>query len=197
MAVVVDVPGPEAVRLGMALARRSGHRPILLFNGCAGENEVVPTGELRRALIEATPVLATLPLRDDAAPVFLLDNDRLSARSEVAPGQFDNRWLVFAQDFPSANFLRSRGITGVLLIQPHVNRAPQEDLAHVLRRWQEDGLLLSVTSAVLGEGTKTQPLQVARPSSFRALWQRAMALIGLRRNGAGGFGSVVPMPSAG
>ena len=53
------------------------------------------------------------------------------------PGTFDNRWVVFPQDFPSAAFLRSRGVAEVLLIQ--AGAQPQEDLAHVLLRWQQGG----------------------------------------------------------
>ena len=197
IAIVIDLPGAEAVRTGLALARTHGCRPIPLFNGCAGEAEIVPTGALRQALIEAAPQLASLQLADDAPPAFLLERGRLPAQPAFAPGQFDNRWVVFAQDFPSANFLRNRGITHVLLIQPKADWPPQEDLSHVLLRWQEDGMVLSVLGAEAGRFSPSQPLRVARPSAFRALWQPALALLGLRRNNAGGFGSMIPPASAG
>ena len=32
---------------------------------------------------------------------------------------------------------------------------------------------------------------------FRRAWYRALTLSGLRRNNAGGFGAVIPMPSSG
>jgi hypothetical protein len=38
---------------------------------------------------------------------------------------------------------------------------------------------------------------VQRPSSFRNLAYRAFALFGLKRNSAGGFGSIIPVVSAG
>jgi hypothetical protein len=38
-------------------------------------------------------------------------------------------------------------------------------------------------------------MEVDRPSAFRSLFYRALTLVGLRRNSAGGFGSIVPQPS--
>ena len=61
-----------------------------------------------------------------------------------SPGKFDNRWVVFPQDFPSATFLRSRGVADVLLI--HSGKSVQEDLAHVLLRWQQGGLRMMQAS---------------------------------------------------
>jgi hypothetical protein len=37
---------------------------------------------------------------------------------------------------------------------------------------------------------------VAKPKRFRSIWYRLLAIAGLRRNSAGGFGSVVPQPSS-
>ena len=52
-----------------------------------------------------------------APPAFLLDSDRMKAPAPD-PGRFDNRWLVFPQDFPSAAFLRSRVHLGVANDRP-------------------------------------------------------------------------------
>ncbi len=109
------------------------------------------------------------------------------------PGAFDNRWVVFPQDFPSATYLRARGITEVLLL--HEGREAAEDLAHVLRRWQENGLRMQ--SAAPLERGRISDLVVKRPSGFRRAWYRVIAAAGLRRNNAGGFGGVIPMPSSG
>jgi hypothetical protein len=40
-------------------------------------------------------------------------------------------------------------------------------------------------------------LRVNRPSNFKTLWYRALAMMGLRRNSAGGFGSVIPELASG
>ena len=61
---------------------------------------------------------------------------------------------------------------------------PREDLAHVLFRWQEAGLRI--------RGRGGREIRVERPPRYRALWYRALATLGLRRNDTGGFGSLVP-----
>ena len=71
---------------------------------------------------------------------------------------------------------------------------PQNDLAHILLRWQEAGIRILGCEA---SGDKQpEPVQVEKPNNFRALWYRAMVLAGLRRNSAGGFGAIVPEPSS-
>jgi len=72
-----------------------------------------------------------------------------------------------------------------MLIQESAGQ-PQEDLSHVLLRWQELGIRLEVYGANVGG--PPHELLVNRPSHFRALWQRALALLGLRRGAFGGFG---------
>jgi hypothetical protein len=79
----------------------------------------------------------------------------------------------------------------VLLIQEASGR-PLEDLVHVLLRWQEAGL--SLLSCDPSHAVTPTPLQVSRPSNYRSLWYRAQALLGFKRNSAGGFGSLIPEP---
>jgi len=201
LAVVLDLPSAAAVKAGLVLAE-AGFRPVPLFNGARGPTSLTIGGS---ALVDNDPILSWLilgietlsrcQLPDEAPPAFLLDSRRQAPAFNASPGRFDNRWIIFPQDFPSANFLRSQGISRVLLIQTDALRPPQEDLTHVLRRWQEAGLLVSV--ATPESAGNPQPLTVARPSRFRALWYVALAIAGLRRNSAGGFGSIVPQPSSG
>lgn len=192
-AVIVDLAGRQSMLVGLALAAR-GYRPVPLYNACSGVSAVVPMEPILDLIARGATYLAGLFLSDDAPPAFLLDADRLRGSGPPAPGRFDNRWLVFPQDFPSANFLRSRAIHAVLLVQSQPDQ-PQSDLAHVLLRWQLAGLPLHVVAPVAGAAP--QPLQVRRPRLFRSMWQRALASIGLRRNSVGGFGAIVPQPSSG
>ena len=87
--------------------------------------------------------LGNLQLPANAPPVFLLDAERFAGGSFAEPGRFDNRWWVFPQDFPSMNFLQSRGIRSIILGQRNA-AGPQEDLAHVLLRWQQGGIQILV-----------------------------------------------------
>src|SRR6185295_1584833 len=181
-------PGALSVVAGLALAER-GFRPVPLYNGTDGPNPVVKTEGLVRALGAGSQRLKPLTMAPDARPAFLLDSNRLDARGTADGGYYDNRWVVLPQDFPSANFLRSRGITKVLIIQRGIS-APSQDLSHVLLRWQQGGLLLR--SLDLETNAIVDPLVVSEPSLFRKAWYAATALMGLRRNSVGGFGSMVP-----
>jgi hypothetical protein len=193
-AVVVDLPGDYSVEVGLALARR-GYRPVPLYNCAPGPDPVVKVDELVRGLFSGAAELRELRLPPNAPPAFLLDSCRW-ADLMLSSGQFDNRWLVFPQDFPSANFLLARGIGRVLLVRESAQvRQPARDLAHVLLRWQEAGV------AILAYATQSagplEPLTVWRPSHFRRLWYRALVLAGLRRHGGGGFGAAVPEDGGG
>ena len=192
-AIILDLPGPVGVEYGLALSLR-GFRPVPLYNGVPGPSPIIAVEDIISALQTAADALAALRLPPDAPPVFLLDSRRLDGGGSVQPGLFDNRWYVFPQDFPSANFLLSHGIQSVVLGQIFATR-PHEDLAHVLLRWQEAGI--QILSCNIQSQAQPEPLQVQRPDKFRALWYRALALAGLQRNSTGGFGAVVPLPSSG
>lgn len=194
LAVILDLPGVESIAAGMQLARR-GFRPVPLFNGASSLSEVVKTFEIRQCLADTGAELSTLPLNPLAPPVFLLDAMRDGNGTQPRPGGFDNRWMVFPQDFPSARHLAGRGIHRVVLVMTSGRTAPKEDLAHVLLRYQETGLELSLLSP--GAGATVATLHVSKPPHYRLLWQRALAILGLRRNSAGGFGSVIPQPTSG
>jgi hypothetical protein len=191
-AIVVDLPGLESLRTGLALATR-GYRPVPLYNTSVGPSALVACDAIARGLSADAGTLRGIALPLDAPPAFLLDANRMTPVVPPKPGAFDNRWMVFPQDFPSATYLRARGVADVLLL--HAARDSSEDLAHVLLRWQEAGVrLLSSSPADRG---RIRDLIVTRPSRFRRAWYRLIAMAGLRRNNAGGFGGVIPTPSSG
>jgi hypothetical protein len=197
-AVIVDLPGEDSVETGIALAQ-CGFQPVPLYNSASGPNQIfgsraiVDVEPVKQLLLGAAAVLSCQNLAPDSPPAFLLDSNRCG-NSVPVPGKFDNRSIVFPQDFPSANFLRSHGIQRVVLFQGTKNQ-PSSDLAHVLVRWQETGIQISRRDS--DPGSPIQVIKVLPPSRFRSIWYRALALMGLRRNSAGGFGSVVPQPSSG
>ena len=192
-AIVVDLPGAESVVVGLALARR-GYRPVPVYNTSVGPSAVIDVEPLARFLDAGAEALREIRLPADAPPAFLLDADRMAPGKPLVPGRYDNRWIVFPQDFPSANYLLSQGIAEVLLLQTGQGE-PREDLAHVLLRWQDAGIQLR--AADVATGGQPRELRVSPPSLFRRAWYRAAALMGLRRNSAGGFGAVIPIPSSG
>jgi hypothetical protein len=153
-------------------------------------HSAVEMSALIEAFCRATTTILQTHIPPGAPPVFMLDSVRLRGTfNRLGEGLFDNRWMVFPQDFPSARFLMEHKIRRALLVQDG-NRAPQEDLAHVLLRWQEAGI--EIYSKSLAEAGAASRFKVTRPSRFRMAWYRALAMMGFRRNSAGGFGSVTP-----
>jgi hypothetical protein len=196
-AIVLDLAGPGAIWFGMALSRR-GYRPVPLYNGVRGprlaSSSLVKVDEIVAALQAVEGALVALQLPPAAPPVFLLDSNRLAGGEVASPGTFDNRWSVFPQDFPSANLLLYHGIHSVALAQESSD-APQNDLAHVLVRWQEAGIQMLASEVF--EQTAPEPIHIQRPYRFRALWYAALVFAGLRRNSTGGFGAMAPDPGSG
>ena len=193
VALIVDAAGPNAVGVGIALAQ-IGYRPVPLFNATTGHAEVLDVDPIAHYLREGAALIRDSHIPVDAPPAFLLDSQRMHPQVLPHPGKFDNRWVTLPQDFPSATFLRARGIVEALLLRQS-GRAPDQDLAHVLRRWQDAGIRITIGD--LATGGEAQPFQVERPSLFRRAWYRAVALMGLRRNDVGGFGSAIPEQSTG
>jgi hypothetical protein len=199
-AVIVDLPGPQSLLAGFELAKE-GYRPVPLYNTTSGRRQRVPPDKCVLTDVCALVEMLSTPLPDcvrntiagDNPPAFLLDSRRLRGQNKPAPGVYDNRWMVFPQDLPSAKFLNSRGISQAIVIQETL--VPAEDLAHVLLRWREGGIRVFLQDAA--EEFSLRPAEIRRPSRFRWAIYRALALIGLRRNSAGGFGSIVPLPGQG
>ncbi len=194
------------VLAGVALAAR-GYRPVPLYNAVplpVGEPLLDPLTNRAVAAVNVLPIISALRqgaeqlvqlnLPFDAPPAFLLDANRRGDGRKREPDEFDNRSISFTTDFPSANFLGAHGIQRVMLVQKN-SFEPQSDLAHSLRRWQDGGLKLERLR--LDPPSRPESFEVARPSWYGAMFQRALSSIGLRRSGSGGFGAWVPESSAG
>ena len=192
-AVIVDLPGAEAVHAGLVLAER-GFWPVPLFNGTSGPMPVVDVLPITRALVGGVERLRQRAVSPMAAPAFLLDSRRQAAGVAIKPGVYDNRWVTLPQDFPSAALLASRGMTTATLIRRDAVSIPP-DLAHVLRRWQDQGMTLRVID--LTSGQVAENVTVPKPSGFKLAWYAAIALLGLRRSNVGGFGAHVPDQTSG
>jgi hypothetical protein len=198
-AIILDLPGAQSVKWGLALAR-VGYRPVPLINASPGPTRWSPTLARRSdVFLDMDSVISeicagALWLREltlglNAPPVFILDALRTTGTQPLRDDLFDNRWMVFPQDFPSARFLAKQKIKRVVLVQTRSTQ-PMEDLRHVLLRWQEAGIEILVKGSA-NTGMPSQ-IMVAKPSRFRAFWYRALAMIGLRRSSVGGFGGFVP-----
>jgi hypothetical protein len=191
--LILDLPEKEAVHLGLALAGR-GYRPVPLYSGCTGPSEVIDQSQIIRALQAGAEYLARLSLPPEAPPVFLLDSLRGILPCPLRPGMLDNRWRVFPEDFPSEQLLRQRGVSRVVLVR-HGRQQPADDLARVLRSWQEAGLTLEVKD--LAEAGLPHRLVVPPIPWYRRWWDGLLQLLGVQRRPRDGFGYIVPEPSHG
>src|SRR5262249_25861499 len=145
-------------------------------------------------LCTGAEILKAVTLQADARPAFLLDAQRMAEGLTITQGMFDNRWKTIPQDFPSGRLLMEKGIRRILLVRREFGQS-NEDLAHVLLRWQEAGIAIFCGEKV--DESLMRPLQVSKPSNFRSLWYRALAFLGLRRGAGGGFGAWPPESSGG
>ena|SRR5437016_11537320 len=99
---------------------------------------------------------------------------------------FDNRSVVFPSDFPSAEFLKERGIANIIVILE--TGTPQFDLAAVLREWQAAGI--GIKSQVAGLSWSPMPLALPRPSWIQTAWFWIQSRLGLQRKPSGGYGTI-------
>jgi hypothetical protein len=154
-AIVLDLPDVTTIETAMQLAVL-GYRPVPMYN-CANSEAitlVVPVEPIISALSQNAPLLGTFTIRPDAPPAFMLDANR-NAGLAPKPLDFDNRWVVFPQDFPSATFLQAHGIKRVLILQPKrksimgaMAAELQSDLYEVARRWHNGGLEVLIRQTV-------------------------------------------------
>jgi hypothetical protein len=199
--IIVDLPGEDGVVWGLPLARL-GYRPIPLYNALPfPPSEKMFPATRPQCTVDVVPILAALyretaalkeiRLAADAPPAFLLDADRRIARKDPEPGIFDNRSVCFYTDFPSAEFLFSRQITQVIILQRGSNIVG--DLLLVLLEWQKAGIQLLRKDPM--EAAPPKPVVVEPPSFLQRVWYRISVALSLRRGELGGFGSIVESAS--
>lgn len=200
VALVIDLPGPASVHLGLALAGTGyRYRPVPLFNAGPPPTDgepgvaVVPVEPILAALVHGVDQLRAAGPPADAPPAFLLDAGRQKAHRDLAPGAFDNRSVVFPTDFPSAVRLAEHGIMRAVLVRERPGSIG-DDLVDALRPWQADGLRLDVKW--LSDPSPPVPLALPRQSWWARLW-RGLLRSYPRRNMAGEFGGFIPHPSGG
>lgn len=183
--LIADLPGAKGVLEGLLLAQK-GYRPVPLYNGVYipyRDAMMVDVTDIVKALHQGAGLLSRLSIRSDAPPVFLLDSNRMRGEEREA-GRYDNRWCIFPQDMPSADFLLKQGVQQIYVRTKLI----QNDLSHILLRYQEKGIRIFHST----DNDTLKELTVVRPSLFRSCIYRFQTMFGLTRNAAGGFGGMVP-----
>ena len=123
VAVVLDLPGPEAVAVAAALAPCLD--PVFVLDNWPHPMGVVPAHLTLGAALYFLPSFerdrAGRPAT--AAPVFVLDRQRFAPYTDDA-GQFDNRYMV---GLPPAETLQAAGIRHLLYVTPDDRVALESD----------------------------------------------------------------------
>ena len=141
-AIIVDLPGMDSVKEGLALAKL-GFRPIPIYNGTArqqGARATVDNQSASVALVYGAVELSKIEIKEDARPAFLTDRNRLQ-RYKMDVSLFDNSWDVYPQDLPSAEYLIDSGIRKVIV----VGRSVAKDLKKILYDYQKKKIEIYLT----------------------------------------------------
>ncbi len=136
-AIIVDLPGVESVKEGIALAK-AGYRPIPVYNGTIeqqGARATVDNQSVGSGLRRGAALLQEIEIKEDAPPAFLLDSNRMN-RYKMEVSLFDNSWDIYPQDLPSAEYLQKSGIQRVMIISDVVSK----DLKKILYEYQKKGI---------------------------------------------------------
>jgi hypothetical protein len=122
----------------------------------------------------------------------MIDSGRLAPGATRPPGAFDNRWVVFPQDFPSGSLLASRRIERALVVRADA-ADPADDLRRVLAGWKRAGIAIEILDTRAAAAPRA--LDPGRFPSWRTWAALALVGLGLRRGSAGGFGARIPEQS--
>lgn len=147
-AVVVDLPGPEAVAFAAGLSARL--EPVFLFDNWPHPRGVVPS---HLTLAAAARYQRTLVTRAGersltAPPAFVVDETRLAPYAEQGD-RFDNRYVA---KMPGADRMKELGITEVLYVSRQAPSAPsepreQDDLNDVFCAYAQAGIAVRMVQA--------------------------------------------------
>lgn len=136
-AIIVDMPGISSINAGMHLLKE-GFRPIPLYNGTIEEENarnIVDNQAVSEGLMWIGAKLQECNISDDAKPAFLLDSNRLIQYKRHV-SLYDNSWDIYAQDMPSAQYLKDNGVNRILLISERISG----DLRKILLNYQKTGI---------------------------------------------------------
>ena len=142
-ALIIDIPGIDSIKEGIALAKL-GYRPIPIFNGTDPPIGTISTTNnqiIKPLLIWGAFELKNIKLKNDAPPVFLLDQNRLN-RYKINNGIFDNSWDIYDGDLPSPKYLLENGINKIIVR----SNFQAKDLRKILYKWQKNNIKIFVTN---------------------------------------------------
>lgn len=136
-AVFLDLPSDNAIYEGLELAK-CGFVPVPIYNGTDEQENSIATlnnDEIKASLIKGAEELTKINVDKNAAPVFLLDTNRMN-RWKMNPSIFDNSWDLYYQDIPSAEYFLKNKINKIVVRSEKI----QKDLKVILYEFQKKGI---------------------------------------------------------
>lgn len=135
-AIVIDLPGPEAVAFAAALADR--FEPVFLFHNWPHPLGVVPSHRTLAAVLHYRErfVKAAARRGENAPPVFVLDRNRLNTYTD-GEDAFDNR---YAARMPTADNLKTLGVNQIFYVVESPSVGESDDLNADLLDYEQAGL---------------------------------------------------------
>ena len=126
LAVLVDLPGPEAVAFAAGAA--ASFEPVLLLDNWPHPHAVVPSHMTLAALAYYQPRFASQKERVVSAPLFVLDHARLSSYSEES-NRFDNRYYA---RMPKLDVLAKDGVRALFYVVASPAALPEPADLHAI-----------------------------------------------------------------
>jgi hypothetical protein len=121
LAVLADLPGPEAIAFAAGAALR--FEPVLLLDNWPHPHGVVPSHLTLAAIAYYQPRFETAKGRLDRAPLFVLDRLRLAGYTEESD-RFDNRYYARV---PTLDALAKGGVAELLYVVGSPANLPEPD----------------------------------------------------------------------
>ncbi|HVZ39193.1 MAG TPA: hypothetical protein VHI13_07960 [Candidatus Kapabacteria bacterium] len=141
--LVVDLPGPESIAYGAALADVAD--PVITFDNWPHPLGVVHSQETLGAMLYYAAEISEKSAKRaaDAPAVFLLDSNRLNNFSNPDT-QFDNRYLA---KLPTADKLVEKKITNIMYAVPDKSRTTElDDINEDFALFKEKGISVSMVT---------------------------------------------------
>jgi hypothetical protein len=141
-AVVVELPGPEAVAFAAGLS--DVFDSVFLFGNWPHPRGVVPSHLTLAAAAEYLPEFeSSASAARSKRPVFVLDSARQNLPTNLEE-QFDNRYIA---QLPSLEAMKGLGVTQVLCVIASSRQMPlNADLSSTLTEWSQGGIQFSMMS---------------------------------------------------
>lgn len=160
-AIIVDLPGLDSIKEGIALAR-FGFIPIPIYNGTnetEGSIGTVDSHIIEYGLKKGATFLKDIEIENNATPAFLLDSNRMN-RHKMNASVFDNSWDLYPQDVPSAKFFIENNITKIIIVTNKI----EKDLRKIFYKYQKEGIQFFITDGY----EKIKKVKIRKPLFWKS-----------------------------